>query len=368
MRRLTGPVVLLTLTIGGWATLRTAYIALQYTVPADDDAMPGLLFPIGLDPPAADVANRAVGAAPLPGVRAVRPVMPPATEVALRGARAQATMAAASDASSTFVAAQMAMLRYMLRPMRADRWTMQRFVPGPDTFPPAAAPPAALQRFGGDNMPQRWAASAWALYRGGAVSAASLARQGRIGGSQAGARLSYRLGGDGNVHAFGRVTATPGLGVSAEAALGLAWRPAARWPVTAVVERRQALVGSDARSDLAAYVTGGVSDAPLPAGFSLDAYGAAGVVGLRRRDAFAEGSLRAVRPLAHVGPVRLAVGGGAWAAAQPGASRVDVGPALVTRIGAGNGPSARIALDYRTRVAGESAPGSGIALTLSSDF
>src|SRR3546814_15000807 len=46
---------------------------------------------------------------------------------------------------------------------------------------------------------------------------------------------------------------------------------------------------------LAAMVTGGVGDIPLPAGFRLDAYAQAGIVGTRRRDGFADGDRKSTR-------------------------------------------------------------------------
>ena len=63
----------------------------------------------------------------------------------------------------------------------------------------------------------------------------------------------------------------------------------------------------------------------------------------------------------------LRLGGEAWADGQKGVGRVDVGPRAsvafrVKRIGL------RAAVDYRARVAGRAAPGSGPALTLSAGF
>ena len=91
-------------------------------------------------------------------------------------------------------------------------------------------------------------------------------------------------------------------------------------------------------------------------------YGQAGIVGLRARDLFVDGSVRVSAP---VGPVE--VGAGAWGAAQPGAARLDVGPASPTgcRCAA---PTVRLEADWRFRVAGDAAPGSGPALTLAADF
>src|SRR3546814_2800980 len=75
-----------------------------------------------------------------------------------------------------------------------------------------------------------------------------------------------------------------------ERAVGLACAPLARVPVDLAVEQRVA-AGPEGRSALAVMASGGVSDVALPAGFRLDAYAQAGVVGARRRDGFADGAI-----------------------------------------------------------------------------
>lgn len=94
----------------------------------------------------------------------------------------------------------------------------------------------------------------------------------------------------------------------------------------------------------------------------LDAYAQAGVVGLRRRDGFVDGALRLSLPAG-----RFRMGAGAWAAAQPGVARLDVGPQLSLRLTVG-GASVAVAADWRLRVAGSARPGSGPALTLATSF
>lgn len=385
LRRIaTGPFMLLALTIGGWTVMRAALVSINTAPQSDVDDMPGLLFPIGLDIPGPTAmagpraeSGRAQGRAPVAAAPiAAAAAAVPAARLAVAGdgqhrwvAQPDGPPGNAAEASSAFTAMQIALLRHLVQPARSARWSMQRVGRSAEPLgPPTATTAPTLMADGPGAVPRRWAASAWMLYRAGAAPAASLAGQGRLGGSQAGVRLSYQIGSERGLRAVARLTATPGRRASAEAALGAELRPWSTLPLAVVVERRQALVGPDARSAVAAYVTGGLSDAALPADFALDAYGAAGVVGLRRRDVFAEGALRAVRPIATVGRARLAIGGGTWAAAQPGASRVDVGPVIETRFGAVHGMSPRLALDYRARVAGDSAPGSGLALTLSTDF
>jgi hypothetical protein len=60
-------------------------------------------------------------------------------------------------------------------------------------------------------------------------------------------------------------------------------------------------------------------------------------------------------------------GAGAWAAAQPHVSRVDIGPHAELRLPL-PGTNASLAADWRFRVAGNARPGSGPALTLAADF
>jgi hypothetical protein len=214
----------------------------------------------------------------------------------------------------------------------------------------------------------RWAASSWLFVRpGGGSRANGLAGQSLLGGSQAGGRVAYRLDGPRRIEAFGRITTAGRRGDGVEGAVGIAVRPANEIPIQIAVERRAAIAGPGGRNAFAAYASGGVSDVALAAGWRLDGYGAAGIVGARRRDAFAEGSVDASRRIARLGSARLYAGGTMAGAVQPGASRLDVGPALTARLSP-NGGNARIAIDYRARVAGNAEPASGITLTLAADF
>lgn len=212
------------------------------------------------------------------------------------------------------------------------------------THLPAEPPPA-----------RRFAGSAWLLARGGADG---LAPGGQLGGSQAGMRLTYALGG--GLAASGRVHAPLDRPAGAEAAVGLEWRPDPAIPAALLVERRIA-IGADGRSAFSATLFGGVSDRAVAGALRLDAYAQAGLVGLRTRDAFVDGSATLTVP---AGPV--AVGGGLWGAAQPGAARLDAGPRITARLPVpGN---VRASADWRFRVAGDAAPSSGPALTIGMDF
>jgi len=202
----------------------------------------------------------------------------------------------------------------------------------------------------------RWSGSAWVLLRDDRGQAA-LAPGGILGGSQVGARILYRIGG--GLALSGRSYAPLRLG-GGEAAAGIDWRPWPLLPVHLVAERRQRL-GSTGRSAFALTLYGGASGR-LPAGLRGEAYAQAGIVGLRSRDPFVDGSVRIGLPL---GPVEA--GGGAWGAAQPGAERLDAGPWIAYRLPVRRA-DLRLQADWRFRVAGDAAPGSGPALTLAADF
>lgn len=223
-------------------------------------------------------------------------------------------------------------------------------------MPFAAAAPAAQDR---------WTASLWAFHRAGGL-APPLPGSGALGGSQAGARLAMRIDAGARAEAYARLSTAGVEAGSTEGAVGIAVRPLRSVPVRLAVERRQALSGEGGRSAFAAYAVGGVSSAALPAGWRLDGYGAAGVIGTRRADGFIEGFATATRPIAHVRGVTVSGGGGVWGGAQRDASRLDVDPTLSARIDRVSAP--RLQVDYRQRVAGGAAPGSGVAVTLAADF
>lgn len=99
----------------------------------------------------------------------------------------------------------------------------------------------------------------------------------------------------------------------------------------------------------------------------LDGYGQAGVVGARRRDLLADGALRAGYRHETSAGRSLTIGAGAWAAAQPGVKRIDVGPRAAFGLNVGTVPFT-VAAEWRVRVGGNAAPGSGLALTMAADF
>jgi hypothetical protein len=222
--------------------------------------------------------------------------------------------------------------------------------PGPVAFASPALRPAPAGT-------SRWSVSAWLLVRdeGGAPS---LAPGGTLGGSQAGARIVYALGG--GLALSARISLPLRNRAGAELAAGVDWQPVPALPVHLLAERRQRL-GRDGRSAFALTFYGGASRNLGPR-LRLDAYGQAGMVGLRSRDLFADGALHVSR---RVGPAEL--GAGIWGAAQPGAARLDAGPSLSWRPPVPRA-NLRLQADWRFRLAGDAAPRSGPALTLAVDF
>lgn len=203
-----------------------------------------------------------------------------------------------------------------------------------------------------------WRASIWLLTRGGAA-APGLAQ---LGAGQAGIRVTRQIAGP--FAASARLTsALDGRG--RELALGGEVR-LGRLPIAVTADYRFALDGGPGGP--AVGVVGGVDQLPVAGPVLLEGYVQAGIVHRgRRAQRYADGAARMTVPLSTDGPIRIAIGAGAWGGAQPDAARLDIGPSAVARIALG-GRDFRIALDGRARVAGRAAPNSGIALTIGADF
>ena len=246
--------------------------------------------------------------------------------------------------------------------------------PPPALVPPDRTPTDSISSTRSPHSARtmsRWSASAWlALRQGNGVTPVQAGPRsdslgGSLGGSQTGLRLAYRLDPSGHWRGFARIVSTGRAMRGAEGAIGVEWQPLQRLPLRLIAERRAPLFGTGGRSAMAAYAVAGVDDRRLSGSFRLDGYAAAGVIGTVNRDMFAETALRIHRPLLRAGPLHVDAGLGAWGAAQPGLRRVDVGPMLSIRHDAS---PLRLTLDWRQRIAGQAAPGSGPALTLASDF
>lgn len=204
----------------------------------------------------------------------------------------------------------------------------------------------------------RITASLWALARPGSATGGPV----QLGGGQAGLRLRLPVTPDGRAAIAARV-ATPLAGQGREAALGLEWRPLPV-PVAMVVERRVAL--DNGRSGIGMGMIAGI-DRSLPGNLAIEAYGQAGAVARDGIEPYADGAARVLHPVARIGGSAIKLGIGGWGGAQREGARVDIGPSLVAALPVGRG-AVRLSLDWRQRIGGRAAPGSGPALTIGSDF
>ena len=336
-----GPFTMIALVVIGWAMVRVMWVSASWLA----------ISPAAPDPP----LHPRITARALPTAAAISPPkqQTPAKSAAVLAVAGPVMVPARPTATSdrAFNALQRALLHN-----------------GPIGFnarfaivdaPSALQSPLVITADQPEPTRQRWSLSAWAFYR---PQARVQPGSGLYGGSQIGVRAAYALGN--GWQAYGRLSATPVMRDSGEAAVGLAIRPVGRVPLTLAIERRARIAG-DGRNAFAAYVTGGVSDLAAPAQFRIDAYGAAGVVGASRRDGFAEGAFTARRRLARLGSMQLSAGAGVWGGTQTGTSRIDTGPSVALRW---DGAPVRLSFDWRQRVAGNAAPSSGPAITLSADF
>lgn len=225
----------------------------------------------------------------------------------------------------------------------------------------------------------RWSLDAWAFGREGSRSAPI--SQGRVpiyGASQIGANLQYRIdpANPRDPRAYVRAYRALVENGESEVAAGVSARPIAALPVRVAGELRVTdnPFGTEVRP--AAYAITEIPPIALPAGVTMEAYGGAGYVGGNVATGFVDGQLAATRRMAELegpfagsspNPLRISLGAGAWGGAQEGASRLDVGPTMRIDLNVGDVP-ARVSLDWRERVAGDAAPNSGLAATLSTRF
>ena len=201
----------------------------------------------------------------------------------------------------------------------------------------------------------------WAMLRSqqtGVAGSRSLASGGQLGASQAGARLIYNY--NRQIALAARMSSEVGRR-GGEVAAGVRVRPLVNIPVWLTAERRQAIGRyGGGRNAFAFFLEGGLYQQPLPWRFSFDTYVQAGVVGVKSRDWFVDGAFAVSRPVYR----NFSAGFGVWGAAQPGVSRLDVGPRVSMKVR----NNLRVHLDWRQKLVGNARPGSGPALTLSGDF
>jgi len=244
-----------------------------------------------------------------------------------------------------------------------------RAPPAPAPYLPPSLPlPVAA-------VPGRWSLDGWAFWRQG--SSAAPVSQGRVpvyGASQTGAVLQYRLapssGLDPRLYARAyRALVTRGEN---ELAAGASLRPLARVPVRVAGEVRYTDAAFFNTFRPAAYAVTEFRPLRLPFGAQGEVYAQGGWVGGPGATTFADAQASVTRSLPVVARLtderlRLSLGAGAWGGAQKDAQRADIGPTLRLDTRIGKVPT-RIAVDWRLRVAGDAAPGSGVAVTVSAGF
>jgi hypothetical protein len=232
--------------------------------------------------------------------------------------------------------------------------TVMRSEPAKVSSPMAPGLPIAA------TPPQRWSGSTWALMRGD--GAPSLAAGGQLGGSQIGVRIFYAPGPEA-LAISGRVSAPLNQQAGREAAIGLALKGR---NAGLIAEQRFSL-DKGGRDAPAVFAYGGVSYVKLGHGLKLDGYAQAGVVGIKDPAAFVDGAVRIERPVVTRDKASLSMGAGAWGGAQPGATRLDIGPQVVARMAVGE-TNLRVSAEWRQRIAGNAAPASGPAIAVGFDF
>lgn len=239
-----------------------------------------------------------------------------------------------------------------------DSWTLSPVTAA--SFPVGKSRPVPAVVSAAPARPKldRLQLSSWALLRG-APGQNTLASGGTLGGSQAGARLTYAFN---HIVAASLRTSSPvGGSRGVEVAGGIRLTPFRSIPFAITAERRQAISPHGGGcSAFAVFVEGGLYRQPMPLRFNLDAYVQAGIVGLRGRDYFADGAFAFTRPVWG----RFSAGFGVWGGVQPGVYRIDAGPRISMRIR----DNIHVHADWRQRLVGNAEPASGPALTLAADF
>ncbi len=145
-----------------------------------------------------------------------------------------------------------------------------------------------------------------------------------------------------------------------EFSAGLRWRPIGKMPLSFTLERR---FRNDRKDSFSAYLAGGETF-DLPFQSRLESYAQAGYITGKAGGPFFDFSARAERKL---GASPLSAGFGLWGGGQTGIFRIDAGPTITHSFEISDSRF-RVSADWRTRIAGDAAPASGPAVTLSTSF
>jgi len=221
----------------------------------------------------------------------------------------------------------------------------------------------------------RWSLDTWAFWRQGSASPlVAVGRSPSYGASQAGAVLRYQLDPaspyrpDAYIRAYSSLEGR----TEQELAAGFSVRPLTALPLRVHTEARALQSQGRTSARMAGFVTTEIPPIKLPLETRAETYAQAGYVSGANSTAFADGQLHIMREvkdfdLAQANSGTIKIGGAAFAGAQQGASRVDIGPTMRMEMTIGETPT-RLSVDWRERVAGDAEPDSGLAVTLSTRF
>ena len=348
------PVATLVVVLGGWVCMR---MLTDFVPPGD---RPGSLVPGGLQPEAVQ-AGLAAG----PGAEGhlARPASGMSQGMTLARHVGGSPCPASGNGTGDVV------------------MSLDRADPGPPDNQSPADPAAAAHvpeiQIGppsGEDWPEperrqqsRLGGNAWVLVR--AVTGIPTGTVPTYGGSQAGAVLRHRLGsapGPG-LQAYLRGSAALNAR-SRDVALGLDWRPRNGLRLDVLGEVRVVETGRSVVVRPAAGLVGQTGPHRLPGGFAASAYAQAGWVGGKGAVTYGDGQVLIERAVSSNAAIDLRLGLAAWSAGQTGVGRVDVGPTVSLSVPRGPAIRARLQADWRQRVAGNAAPGSGPALILATSF
>ncbi|MCB2086749.1 MAG: hypothetical protein H6920_09305 [Sphingomonadaceae bacterium] len=215
----------------------------------------------------------------------------------------------------------------------------------------------------------RWGFDAWVLYRPNSTGGLQGVRPASYGASQAGAVINYRLdpGNSREPRLYLRGTRAFARPRETEAAFGLSVRPLPKVPLRAQAELRLQHAGGRNEWRPAVLGVSEIDPVKLPLNGRADVYLQAGYVGGDFATPFVDGQARLTGRVTRTDDAWVDAGVGVWGGAQKGAARLDLGPTAGVGLKLGDVP-ARLSVDYRQRVAGDAAPQSGIAVTLSTSF
>ncbi|MFN4019738.1 MAG: hypothetical protein ACK4IC_04390 [Erythrobacter sp.] len=361
------PLAMMGLVLAAWIGGRAMVWESPFPVPAD-------LIPTGF--PAIAAADLGAAPATLAVPNATGSAVPVRRAAQHRGDGSFAMLASGLTVAMEpeYAFAHQYLLRAAYRsPLDGRRMAAEFLVGDEGDVPPFFAAPEARPAAG--RKAGHWLADAWGFWRQGS-DAAPIA-QGRApiyGASQIGALLQYRIRPENQrdprlyVRAY-RALVRRG---ESELALGASARPLPRVPVRLFGELRITDGAFRTEARPAAYAVTELAPQGLPFGARLEGYAQAGWVGGEDATLFADGQASLTRAFDHVAQatgdaMRFSLGAGVWSGAQDGAHRVDLGPTMRLDVRLGEVP-ARLSLDWRERVEGDAAPGSGAAVTLSTRF